>query len=399
MKLRPLVSALILIGAVGLAQAQAIRPDVAKPLKEASELLKAGKAKEALAKANAANGVGGKTPAEQFTIDRMRAAAAQRAGDNGAAADAMEDLMNSGKLSAAEQAQTAESLAYAYSQLRNNAKATQWVNKAQSLGNNSATLKQLQAYLQANSGDYGAIAKDAAAAVSAAEQAGRRPEENDLLRLADAYSRTNNAAGQAQALDKLVTYYPKKDYWAAALGRLPRKPGFSDRFSLDVMRLKLATGNLEATNDFMEMAQLALQAGCSTEAKQVVDKGFAAGALGTGTDAERHKRLKALVDKRDAEDKTGFAAKLAEATAAKDGNALVQLGQCRIGAGDATQAETLIAQGIAKGQLKRPDDAKLALGRAQLAAKQKAKAQQTLRGLQGTDGIVELARYYQALGN
>lgn len=399
MKLRPLVSALILIGAVGLAQAQAIRPDVAKPLKEASDLLKAGKAKEALAKANAANGVGGKTPAEQFTIDRMRAAAAQRAGDNGAAADAMEDLMNSGKLSAAEQAQTAESLAYAYSQLRNNAKATQWVNKAQSLGNNSATLKQLQAYLQANSGDYGAIAKDAAAAVSAAEQAGRRPEENDLLRLADAYSRTNNAAGQAQALDKLVTYYPKKDYWAAALGRLPRKPGFSDRFSLDVMRLKLATGNLEATNDFMEMAQLALQAGCSTEAKQVVDKGFAAGALGTGTDAERHKRLKALVDKRDAEDKAGFTAKLAEATAAKDGNALVQLGQCRIGAGDAAQAETLIAQGIAKGQLKRPDDAKLALGRAQLAAKQKAKAQQTLRGLQGTDGIVELARYYQALGN
>ncbi|MDZ7814374.1 MAG: hypothetical protein U5L74_15345 [Ideonella sp.] len=399
MKLRPFVSALILMGAVGLTQAQAVRPEVGKPLKEASDLLKAGKAREALGKANAANAVGGKTAAEQFTIDRMRAAAAQRAGDNGAAADAMEDLMNSGKLSAAEQAQTAESLAYAYSQLRNNAKATQWVSKAQSLGNNSATLKQLQAYLQANSGDYGAIAKDAAAAVSAAEQAGRRPDENDLLRLADAYSRTNNAAGQAQALDKLVTYYPKKDYWAAALGRLPRKPGFSDRFSLDVMRLKLATGNLEATNDYMEMSQLALQAGCSAEAKQVVDKGFAAGALGTGTDAERHKRLKALVDKRDAEDKASFATRLAAATAAKDGNALVQLGQCRIGAGDATQAETLIAQGIAKGQLKRPDDAKLALGRAQLAAKQRPKAQQTLRGLQGTDGIVELARYYQALGH
>ncbi len=37
-------------------------------------------------------------------------------------------------------------------------------------------------------------------------------------------------------------YYPKKDYWIAYLAQLPRKPGFADRFALDVMRLKLATG-------------------------------------------------------------------------------------------------------------------------------------------------------------
>ncbi|TDM09900.1 MAG: MBL fold metallo-hydrolase [Ideonella sp. MAG2] len=74
------------------------------------------------------------------------------------------------------------------------------------------------------------------------------------------------------------------------------------------------------------MAQLALQAGNSAEAKLIVDKGFAAGALGTGAEADRHKRLKALVEKKEAEDKAAFAGRLAEATAAKDGNALVQLG-------------------------------------------------------------------------
>ena len=393
--LRPLVVALMLAGSLASAQAQAIRPEVAKPLKEASDMLRAGKAKEALSKANAANAVGGKNGAEQLMIDRMRAAAAQRAGDSGTAADALEDLMASGKLSGAEQAQTAESLAYAYSQLRNNAKASQWVAKAQSLGNNSASLKQLQAYLQANSGDYGAIAKDAAAAVAAAEQAGRKPDENELLRLADAYQRTNNAGGQSQALDKLVAYYPKREYWAAALGRLPNKPGFSDRFGLDVMRLKLATGNLSSTADFMEMAQLALQAGNAAEAKQIVDKGFAAGALGTGAEADRHKRLKALVEKKEVEDKAAFAARLAEATAAKDGNALVQLGASIVASGQADKGVELINQGIAKGQLKRPEDAKLILGQAMLATgKDKAKAQQMLRSVKGTDGAADLGRYF-----
>ena len=52
----------------------------------------------------------------------------------------------------------------------------------------------------------------------------------------------------------------------------------------------------------MEMAQLALQADLPSEGKQVVDKGFASGALGTGAEAERHKRLRDLVDKKLAED-------------------------------------------------------------------------------------------------
>ena len=97
-----------------------------------------------------------------------------------------------------------------------------------------------------------------AAAVAAAEQAGRRPEEGDLLRLADAQQRTGNAAGYDATLAKLLAYYPKKDYWNAYLARLPRKAGFSPRFELDVLRLRLASGTLVKTEDYMEMAQLAL---------------------------------------------------------------------------------------------------------------------------------------------
>jgi hypothetical protein len=381
-----------------LVAAQALRPEVAKPLHQASELLKAGKAKEALAKVREAEAVPNKTAAEELTIDRMRGAAAQRAGDHATAARAFEQVYNSGKVSGAEQAQLAESIAHAYVQLRDNAKAQAWAAKAVAAGGSSASLKQLQAYLQGASGDYAAVARDAAAAVTAAEQAGQRPSEADLLRLADAQQRTNNP-GYTATLEKLLAYYPKKDYWAAYLGRLPRKPGFADRYGLDVMRLKFATGTLTRTDEYMEMAQLALQAGLPAEAKRIIDRGFETGALGAGAEADRHKRLRDLAAKHDAEAKASIAQRATEAAAAKDGHALVQVGYAYVTMGEADKGLALIEQGITKGGLKRPDEAKLRLGMAQQQSPgAKSKAAATLRGVQGKDGSADIARLWVLVG-
>ncbi len=395
-KIPTLAAALLLAGAASLlstAQAQALRPEVGKPLQQASELLKAGKGKEALAKVREADGVAGKTAAEQLMIDRMKGSAAQRAGDNPAAIAAFEAVFP--KVTGTDAAQVAESLAFAYSAAKDWAKTGQWIQKAQSLGGNSAQLKQLQAYVQSQSGDFAAVAKDASAAVAASEQAGKRPEEGDLLRLADAQARTGNPAGQGATLEKLLFSYPKKEYWALYLNRLQRKSGFSDRFSLDLMRLKLATGSLAKTDEFMEMSQLALQAGLPAEGKAIVDKGFAAGALGNGAEAERHKRLRDMANKQEAEAKASIATRAEAAAAAKEGNDLVQIGYAYATMGQADKGVTLIEQGIAKGNLKRPEDAKLKLGLAMLqSGKHKSKAAQVLRGVQGNDGAADLGRLW-----
>ena len=385
--LQTAAATLLLVGVLGqpgMALAQAVRPEVGRPLQQAYDLIKAGKGKEALSKVREADGVPNKTAAESLQIDRMRAAAAQRAGDNGTAIQALESIF--GKVSGNEQGLVAEQIASAYAASKDNAKAGQWVQKAQAAGNSSASLKQLQAYLQGNSGDFAAIAKDAAAAVSAAEQGGRKPEEADLLRLADAQQRTGNTAGQAATLEKLLYNHPKKDYWAIYLARLPNKSGFSQRFSLDVMRLKLATGSLSKTDEFMEMSQLALQAGYPAEGKAIVDKGFASGALGTGAEAERHKRLRDLANKQESEGKASIAQRAVAAAANKDGGDLVQVGYAYATMGQADKGLPLIEQGIAKGGLKHPEDAKLRLGLALLqSGKNKAKAVQVLRSVQGND--------------
>ncbi|HEY6133878.1 MAG TPA: tetratricopeptide repeat protein [Rubrivivax sp.] len=377
------------------ALAQNLRPEVGKPLQQAGELLRAGKAREALAKVREADAASGKTPAEQLTIDRMKGAAAQRAGDNATAIAAFESLMASGKLPAGEQVQIAESLAFAYSQQKDTAKANQWIQRAQSLGSTSPQLKQLQAYMQSQSGDYAAIARDSAAAVSAAEGAGRKPDEGDLLRLADAQQRTGNMSGYGNTLEKLLAHYPKKDYWNAYLGRLPRKAGFADRFALDVMRLRLASGTLTKTEDFMEMAQLALQAGLPAEGRRIAEQGFKSGALGTGPEAARHQRLKDLAVKQEAESKGALLAQSATAATRKDGNDLVKVGYALVSQGDTDAGIQLIEAGIAKGGLKYPEDAKLRLGMAMLqSGKNRAKALQTLRGVGGTDGAAEIARLW-----
>jgi hypothetical protein len=84
----------------------------------------------------------------------------------------------------------------------------------------------------------------------------------------------------------------------------------------------------------------------------------------------------------------------AEALAAKEGNDLVKIGMNYTFEGKTDKGINLMEQGIKKGGLKRPEDAKLALGYAQVHAGQKARGVQTLKSVQGNDGTADLARLW-----
>ena len=394
---RLLAAVLLAAGLLQLPAAYAVSAAVAKPLKDASDLLRAGKAKDALAKLS---GVSGSGPDDTYMLARIRGAAYQSMGDNGQAAQQLEAAFATGKVPANEAGQLAETIAGIYAQQKNNAKAMQWVDKAKAAGDNSAGVHQIQDYVQGSSGDYGQVARDNAAKVQAAESAGRRPDEDDLLRLADAYRHTGNKAGDMQVKEKLVTYYPaNKQYVGIYLSDLPGKSGFSSRFSLDLLRLRLASGNLTAAGDYMEMAQLLLQAQLPAEAKVVVDKGYAAGALGTGAEASRQQRLRDLVNKNAIDNAASLAKRAGDAKAGKTGDDLVAIGAEYVSMGKFDEGIDLMQQGIAKDNLKHPDDAKLRLGVAMLqSGKGKSGAVKQLRTVQGTDGGPDVARAYIAIG-
>ncbi|MBY0236595.1 MAG: hypothetical protein K2W93_16565, partial [Burkholderiaceae bacterium] len=78
----------------------------------------------------------------------------------------------------------------------------------------------------------------------------------------------------------------------------------------------------------------------------------------------------------------------------KDGNAQISLGLAYAFQGAAAKGAKIIAEGIEKGNLKRPEDAKLYLGLAQSMAGEGSKATATWRTVKGADGSAELARLW-----
>lgn len=386
-----LVTALVL----GTGQAQeALRPEVGKPLLAAQELIKAGRYKEALARVREADAVGGKTANESLMVERMRIAAASGAGDVDTAARAFEVINASAKVSNADKIRMIDSIAGSYYRAREYAKAMQWYQRYFKEGGTSSVNRSLMIQTQYLSGDLAGASKELIAEIVATEKSGGVPPEDRINLLLNAAVKLKDINAETFALERLVSYYPKKEYWVTLLSRLQSKPNFSDRLVLDTYRLSLATGSMTTANDYSELAQLALQAGSGAEAKQVVDKGFAAGVLGVGAQADRHKRLRTLIDKRVAETNKTQADDEKAALAAKDGNDLVTIGMNLVYQGQKAQGLALMQQGIAKGGLKRPEDARLHLAIAQLVAGESAKALATLRTVTGNDGTGDLARLW-----
>ncbi len=375
---------------------EALRPEIGKPLQAAQELIKAHKYKEALAKIRDADAVSGKSAHEIQTLERLRFVAASNAGNADDAAKALDALIATGKLSASDQQKFIQAVAVAYYRDKDYGKAIGWIRRYIKEGGNESQMRTLLVQSYYLSGDHASVVKQLSADIAAEEKAGGKPDEERLQMLGYSYNQIKDMDGYVRVLEKLVAYYPKPERWADLLARLQRKSGFAERLTLDVYRLKQANGNIGGAGDTMEMAQLALQAGYPAEAKKIVDEGYAKNLLGSGAPAEvdRHKRLRDLITRQLSEDQKSLARDEAQANAAKEGTALVNVGYNLVLNGQADKGLALMEKGIAKGNLKRPDDAKLHLAQAYLLAGQKAKAEQAFKSVQGTDGTADLAHLW-----
>lgn len=389
---RAAIAAIVLAcGAHAALAADTVRPDVGKPLKAAEAALKAGRAKEALAKISEADAVPNKTAYESLLIQQMRGSAAHAAGDLPAAVKSFEAVLSSGKVSGRDQLQLVEAVAVDYYKMKEYAKSAQWAQRYFKDGGTAPAMRTvlLQSYYLGN--DCASVNRMLG---GAGDEAGHKPSEEDLEILRSCYRREKDDAGYVAATERLIVHYPKKEYWTEMLARVQRKPGFSDRLSVHVYKLRLATGNLNTATDYMELAQLALQAGVPAEAKVVMDKGYASGVLGKGDQAARQQRLRDLVTKTLADSQKAREQEEKDALAARDGGDLVKVGLNYVYEGKADKGLDLIQKGIRKGGLKRPEDAKLLLGEAELYAGHRNRAVQTFKSVRGTDGAADIARLW-----
>ena len=385
--LRALFGAMALAAACAMVPAhaaEAVSPAVGKPLQEAERLIKAGRGREALAKVNEADAAA-KTPNEKNLVMRMRGSAASAAGDSETAIKSFQSLLNSGAVSGRDALVMVQAIAVDYYKKKDYAEAAKWTQRYFKEGGTDGQMRQMllqSYYLQ---GDCAAVDKQVNE---------NRASETELQMLEDCYRRKGDTAGYVKAMEALVVNYPKKEYWTILLTNVQKKPGFSDRLALDVYLLRMQTNNLTSANDYMEAAQLAVQAGLPALGKVIMDKGYASKVLGTGAEAARQGRLRDLVDKTLAESQKNRAQDEKEAQSAKDGNQLVTIGLNYIYEGKADKGVPLVQEGIKKGGLKRPEDAKLRLGEAEIHAGRRNRGVTTLKSVSGTDGAADLARLW-----
>ncbi|WMW79566.1 hypothetical protein RF679_13015 [Undibacterium cyanobacteriorum] len=386
------------VGNIAYAQ-EAMRPEVGKLVQQAGDMFRAKKYRDALAKLQETDRIGSKTVNESFTIERMRLAIASATGDNDLIIRSGEIIVAANKLGSKEQLQLIQVLANSYYKAGNYAKAAKAYERYFAEGGTDTSLRQYLTQAKAQSGDVGGAMKDVKAEIQAAEKAGRVPPQSTLEFYANGAQRAGDKAGYQSALEKLVAFYGKKEYWQNLINAVERNKDFSSRLTMDLYRLKFAVGLIKDTKDYMEMAQIAIQDGNTGEALKIIDAGFKSGALGTGNEAARHGRLRDLANKKHADAKAAAANAEAEAEKSAEGTALVALGFSYATAGDFDKGIPMMERGIKKDSLKYPDDANLHLGIAYIMAGKKSNGLKVLKGVQGKDGSGDLARYWTIYAN
>ena len=396
MHLRIILAALLLMAWMGGASAQgtALRPEVGKPIQAAIEALKQKRGKEALAKAREAQAVPNKSPYETYMVERVIGQAALVAGEYSTAARALEAAAASPAGPEGERRQLLGVAANAHYVLKEYGKATELASRYFKEGGTDRSVRMIYVNALYLSNNFAGAAKAIVADIEAEEQAGRHPSEDQLQLLASVYDKQKDASGYARTMERLVAYYPKREYWQSVIYGVTARPGYSDRLAIEVARLKLATGTMKTVEEYVEGAQLSLQEGFPLEASKIIDQGYSAGLLGTGPEAARHKRLKDLAAKSLADDEAALA-KAGEQASAKDGKALFNEGFNLVFHGKSDKGLEMMEQGLKLGTgFRRIDHAKLQMGYAYYLAGQKQKAQQAYRRVQGDDGALTLARLW-----
>jgi len=369
-----------------------VREEVGKPLKEATELTKAKQYKEALAKIDAADAVPAKTPYESYVIARNRGAAAFAAGDTELAAKSFSEALTFNRLTKDEFLDIARALAVQFYNKPDHANAAVWAARYLEKGGPEPQIRILlaQAHFLLN---------DCAAAAAAVQKFSREDEaaarvtpESQLRLWANCEMKLKHNEALVTALERLVIHYPKKSYWTDLIRRVQVNPAFSERLALDAYRFQSYAGVIDNTEEYLDMAGLAMQAGFPIEAKKVLDQGVADKLLAT-TDL-KVKKLQEQVSKGLADDMKAMPQDEQRAATAKTGVPQVSIGFNYVLHGQFDKGIPLLQQGIAKGGLKYPEDAKLKLAVAYLYAGQKDKAIATFKSIAGTDGVEVLAKLW-----
>lgn len=227
-------------------------------------------------------------------------------------------------------------------------------------------------YLQAE--DEQNAAKYLSRAIDVAAAAGEQPKEFWYQLLDKVYVDEKEPAKRLANLEALVKRYPKAEYYTRVLSLYAGATEDDRLVMMNLYRLVLADSGLSTVGEYMASADTALVLGSPGEAQRALERGMADGIVpNVGTNQQSLQEAKTAVarDRRD----LPRDAQSAAANAGTPGEVLVKIGLGFFSIGDAVQSVDFVRRGLAKGGVKRIDDANMLLGAALLEMGRNAEAQ------------------------
>jgi hypothetical protein len=374
---------------------ETVRPELFKLLDPAQlrPLLDAKNFTEMQNRLTQADALPNKTPYEEYVVNSAKLQLASSSGNAQGTIAPLEALIASGRLAGPQKVTFTTALAEAYYNTKNYPKAIEVYKQAEAAGAPADSINPALVRAYYLTGDNANSMKLQRSMLEASEKAGKTPTQEDIRLYYSAAVKAKDDAAALFGLEKLAAYYPSDEFWADLVNRgVARKPGFADANDEDLLRLHFAAEKAMAPEYYATLAELALKDGFPTEAKKVMDAGYAAGVLGSKNNALRDR-----ANKEAANDAKTIAS--GETAAARTGTGLVNLGWAYVTMEQYDKGIGFIERGIAKGGLKQPDEAKLRLGMAYARAGQKDKAIQTFQTIKAGGGLSDLAHYWIVLLN
>ncbi|HEY2274691.1 MAG TPA: tetratricopeptide repeat protein [Steroidobacteraceae bacterium] len=387
-----LATGLLFVGATALgADKPQNSAKLAKPLKEAHDDLTAKKFPEAIAKLKEADSIAGKTPYDQHLINDMLSFAYIRTNNYADAAKAMEAELDDGFTPANEQQQKIRALSALHYQLKNYDKAIDFGQRAMKGGFGEDETKKIVGQAYYLKGDWKDTLKFEEGLVDAAIKSGATPSSESLQLVLSACVKIDDNACTTKALEKLVTYYPKTEYWQNLLFGLMKETASSDANTLQTFRLMSEVDVLKNGDDYIEMAQLAMDAGSPGEAQRALQRGFDKNVFPDQRNKEKAQRLLAKAKLKAANDEPTLDKTAKEADAAPTGTKNAAMGIAYFGYGQYDKAADEFNKGITKGGLHNAAETQLDLGIAQLKAGHKDDAVKAFKAVKGDPVLERLA--------
>ncbi len=381
------------IGSLSIAPIKAkeiVSPKMAVSLKKVEQFMKQGKIVQANAELKEAQKILNPSAYEKNIIEHLQIALAIKQNNLDEAFVGYERLIHSSRTSVSEKIQirmAQSSLAY---RTRQYAKAINYIKQYFLAGGSNAHMTTLliQSYFLNNNYKEAMLAQQKQ--IDQEIKNGQIPSESQWQIMANCQEKLGDQEGLRHSYIQLAIHYPKAEYWSHVMAALSFSKGLTPSVKLEILHLRLNMNLIKTSDEYIEMAEVAMQANMPHFALKTISLGHEKGVVGVDKNLTRIVKLRNFIQDTINKNQATLPEKIEVYKKALEGDDLLIFGYDQLMAGQNQKGFELMQEALKK-SFKDHDEALLHYAMGELYVHQKSQAIETLKSIKKQGVIKEIA--------